>query len=167
MHDENCRNFRLSYLFMWTLPLTLECEVGIDHIQHWKVHEEWNPFHGRLHASNSLFWHAKTDECVQDLKIPLKSSSFACETYSNFFAFFSVICCPFSSFVIRWLTYGCNERIFDSPPFIYNKIFLKKTLVEVCSPHLYASFGTFCAQIGQLFEAQWIFQACLKIDKSL
>ena len=30
----------------------------------------------------------------------------------------------------------------------------EKTLVEVSSPHLYASFGTFCAQISQLFEAQ-------------
>ena len=33
-----------------------------------------------------------------------------------------------------------------------------KTLIEVCSPHLYASFGTFCVQIGQLFEAQWVFK---------
>ena len=29
------------------------------------------------------------------------------------------------------------------------------------------SFGTFWVQIGQLFEAQWIFEVCLKIDKSL
>ena len=28
---------------------------------------------------------------------------------------------------------------------------LGKTLIEVCSLHLYASFGTFCVQIGQLF----------------
>ena len=28
-----------------------------------------------------------------------------------------------------------------------------KTLIEVGSSHLYASFGTFCVQIGQLFEA--------------
>ena len=27
-------------------------------------------------------------------------------------------------------------------------------LIEVCSSHLYASFGTFCVQIGQFFEAQ-------------
>ena len=38
--------------------------------------------------------------------------------------------------------------------FIYNKIFLKKTLREVSNSHLYASFGTFCVQIGQLSEAQ-------------
>ena len=25
--------------------------------------------------------------------------------------------------------------------------------MEVGSPHIYASFGTFCAKIGQLFEA--------------
>ena len=29
-----------------------------------------------------------------------------------------------------------------------------KTLIEVRSPHLYASFGTFYAKIGPLFEAQ-------------
>ena len=32
----------------------------------------------------------------------------------------------------------------------------EKTLNKVWSPYLYASFGTFCAQIGQLFEAQWV-----------
>ena len=37
-----------------------------------------------------------------------------------------------------------------------------KTLIEVCSPHLYASFGTFCVQIGQLFEAQWVFKVFWK-----
>ena len=29
-----------------------------------------------------------------------------------------------------------------------------KTLIEVCSLHLYASFGTFCVQIGQIFAPQ-------------
>ena len=42
------------------------------------------------------------------------------------------------------------------------QIFLKKNLKKI-----YASFGIFCVQIGQLFEAQQIFQGCLKIDKSL
>ena len=41
------------------------------------------------------------------------------------------------------------------------------THTEVCSPHLYASFGTFCDHIGQLLEAQWVFEACMKSDKSL
>ena len=39
-----------------------------------------------------------------------------------------------------------------------------KTLIEVRSPHLYASFGTFYAKIGPLFEAQWVFKECLKIE---
>ena len=52
-----------------------------------------------------------------------------------------------------FITYVCTERIFDSPTFMYNKILLKKTLVENVTSHLYASFGTFCVQIGQLFEA--------------
>ena len=33
-----------------------------------------------------------------------------------------------------------------------------KTLIEVGNLHLYASFGTFCVQIGQLYEAQWYFR---------
>ena len=43
----------------------------------------------------------------------------------------------------------------------------EEALKEACSPHLYASFDTFCAQIGQLFEAQWVFEVGLKIDKLL
>ena len=42
-----------------------------------------------------------------------------------------------------------------------------KTLIEVYSPHLYASLGTFCAHIGQSLEAQWILEVRMKIDKSL
>ena len=49
----------------------------------------------------------------------------------------------------------CADRIFDSPPFMKNKIFLKKTAIKVGSWHLYVSFGTFCVQFGQLFESQW------------
>ena len=33
-----------------------------------------------------------------------------------------------------------------------------KTLIKVCSLHLYASFGTFCVQIGQLLVPQWVFK---------
>ena len=33
-----------------------------------------------------------------------------------------------------------------------------KTLIEVCSLHLYASFGTFCVKIGQIFAAQRVFK---------
>ena len=43
----------------------------------------------------------------------------------------------------------------------------EKTLKEVLILYLYASFGTFSVQIGQLFEAQWIFEVSLKIGKSL
>ena len=51
--------------------------------------------------------------------------------------------------------------------YIHQNIF-EKTIIEVCNSHLYASFGNFCDQIGQLFEAQWLFVVlCLKIDKSL
>ena len=43
----------------------------------------------------------------------------------------------------------------------------EKTFIKVCSPYLYASFGKFCVQIGQLFEAQRFFEKCLKTVKSL
>ena len=59
--------------------------------------------------------------------------------------------------------YVCTELIFDSPQ---QNIF-EKNLMEICSPYLYDSFGTFCAQICQLFEAQWVFEICLVIEKSL
>ena len=38
------------------------------------------------------------------------------------------------------------------------KNIFEKTLFEVGSSHLYDSFGTFCVQIGQLFEAQGDFK---------
>ena len=44
------------------------------------------------------------------------------------------------------LTVHVQQNVFD------------KTHIEICSPHLYASFGTFCFQIGQLFVAQWVFK---------
>ena len=34
----------------------------------------------------------------------------------------------------------------------------EKTHIEVCNPHIYASFGFFCVQIGQSFTAQWVFK---------
>ena len=53
------------------------------------------------------------------------------------------------------LTYVMNEfSTADCSCTIQQNIF-GITLTEVCSPHLYVSFGTFCVQIGQLFEALW------------
>ena len=46
------------------------------------------------------------------------------------------------------------------------KYFWKKS-IEFCSSHIYTSFGTFCVQIGQFLEAQWVFEKCLKTVKSL
>ena len=55
--------------------------------------------------------------------------------------------------------YVCKERIVEN--------IFEKTLIEVCSLNLYyASFGTFCSQIDQIFEAQWVFELSLKIDNS-
>ena len=46
---------------------------------------------------------------------------------------------------------------------MYNNIF-EKTPIEVCSSHIYASFGNYCVQIGQLFEVQWDFKLTEKIE---
>ena len=43
----------------------------------------------------------------------------------------------------------------------------EKTLIEDGSSNICASFGTFCIQIGQLLEAQWVFEKCMKTVKSL
>ena len=43
---------------------------------------------------------------------------------------------------------------FRQPTAHVQKIIFWKTSTEVCSPHLYASFGTFYTQIGQLFQSQ-------------
>ena len=43
----------------------------------------------------------------------------------------------------------------------------EQTLIKDVGLSLYASFDTFCVQIGQLFESQWAFEECLNIDKSL
>ena len=42
----------------------------------------------------------------------------------------------------------------------------EKTPVEAGSSHLCDSFGTFYVQIGTLFEAQWVFDKCMKTVKS-
>ena len=34
----------------------------------------------------------------------------------------------------------------------------KKTPTEVSSPHIYASFDTFCVQVRLKFEPQWVFK---------
>ena len=60
----------------------------------------------------------------------------------------------------------CNDRIFDNRLSMYvQQTIFEITPVEVCSPSLCASFGTFCDQIGQLFKVQRVFEVYLKIDK--
>ena len=50
--------------------------------------------------------------------------------------------------------YVCTERIFDNQEFVCNKNVLKNLFVIIYCSHIYASFGTFCVQIGQLFTTQ-------------
>ena len=47
---------------------------------------------------------------------------------------------------------------FRQPTVHFQQIIFEITFIEVGSSHLYASFGTFWVQIGQLVEAQWDFK---------
>ena len=53
----------------------------------------------------------------------------------------------------RGVTYELNEFL-TADHSCTTIFFFEKTTIEVCSPQLYASFGTFYAKIGQLFVAQ-------------
>ena len=53
------------------------------------------------------------------------------------------------------LTVGVQQNIFE------------QTLIEIGSLNLYTFIGTFCVQVGWLFESQWAFEECLNIEKSL
>ena len=53
--------------------------------------------------------------------------------------------------------YVCTEQILAADCSCTTKYFLKDSY-KICSLNLYASFDTFCFQIGQLFEAQWDFK---------
>jgi len=64
---------------------------------------------------------------------------------------------------VRVITYVCTvwfselDTLLTATHLCATKYFWKK-ITEVCSPHLYASFGTPCVQIVQLFKAQWVFK---------
>ena len=60
-----------------------------------------------------------------------------------------------------------ETRNFWQPTVHEQQNIFEKILIKVGSSHIYTSFGTFCVQIGQLFEAQWVFEKCLKAVKSL
>ena len=53
---------------------------------------------------------------------------------------------------------------FWQPTVHVQKNVFEKTLIKDGSSHLYAYFGFFCVQIGQLFEAQWDFKLSEKFE---
>ena len=98
-----------------------------------------------------------------DAQWPTKYSDFTL----NLFNIAHILAFPFSllfafSIIFR---YVLNEFLTVDRSCITK--YFWKTLIEAGSSHLYSSFGTFCVQIGQLFEAQWVFEKCLKTVKSL
>ena len=50
-------------------------------------------------------------------------------------------------------TYAMNENLTARPP---------KKLIKVHSPLSNTSFGSFCVQIGELFEPHWVFEDSVK-----
>ena len=128
---------------------------------------------------------------VQNMKISLKSSRLVCDIDIDFtfLAFFSVVSVYISINPLIFLFFlsfipihplpphtdstkinrpGHNIRMywtnFRQPTAHVKQNIFGKILIENCSPHLYASFGSFYAKIGPLFEEQWVFKVCLKID---
>ena len=57
-----------------------------------------------------------------------------------------------------------NWTNFRQPTAHVKQNIFEKTLTEESSPYLYASFGTFCAQIGQLADAQWVFEYSQEVE---
>ena len=57
----------------------------------------------------------------------------------------------------------CWTNFWQPTILVQQNIFIK-TLIEFVSLHIYASFGTFCVQIGQFFEAQWDFKLSEEFD---
>ena len=86
---------------------------------------------------------------------------------ANFFSIFTSL----GTLTRKNMNLPCSIRMywtnFWHPNVNVQQNIFEKTLIEVGCSHLYASFGTFCVQIGQLFAAQWIFETCLKFNKSL
>ena len=56
---------------------------------------------------------------------------------------------------------------FPQPKLRVQQSISEKTVLQVCTSYIHASFGTFCVRIGKLFEAQVAFGECLNIDNSL
>ena len=86
--------------------------------------------------------------------LPCKNSIFCCEsTKANAFSYTysTKINRPGYNISMYWTN-------FRQPNAHAQQNIFGKTLTEVGSPHIYASVGTFCVQIGQLFAAQWVFK---------
>ena len=49
-----------------------------------------------------------------------------------------------------------NELVFDGLQLTYNRLFLKKFLIEVFSSRLHASFASFCTQMVPLVDIQCV-----------
>ena len=61
---------------------------------------------------------------------------------------------------LRWRPIRTDSTKINCPGYnvhVYWTNIFEKTLIDICSPHLYASFGTFC-QFGKYFAACWVFK---------
>ena len=95
---------------------------------------------------------------IQTVKVFTKMPFFAISVnlkQSIFMSFCSEllrVCYDIQCLAKTWIyltAYLYTERIFESQPFIYNKIFWKKLLQKMV---LYASLGTFCVHIWSIIQ---------------
>ena len=109
-------------------------------------------FHRKLLHLSVTIWNRKYRHLLQ---LPSQTTLKLLKLLKlNKLTFYDNIQCPAKTWF--YLTpYVCTERIFDSRPFLYRNKYIE---TEIDSSHLYSSFGTFCVQIGSLFESQWDFE---------
>ena len=92
--------------------------------------------------------------------LPFRKNINSFEPLSNIWSFVCKVCKATDSTKIN--RPGPNIRMywtnFRQPTAHLQQDIFEKILIEVGSLHLYASFGTFCVQIGQLFAPQWVFK---------
>ena len=78
-----------------------------------------------------------------------------------------ISCLQYHSKTTMWcITYVCNEQIFDSPPFIYNKTFLTKNTQEFVVQIFMLRLAPFAFKLVNYSKHKRAFEECLNMDKS-
>ena len=102
-----------------------------------------------------LCWFLRTSfPSILLFRVPFFLSVYEVQFFVFLFLLFSHRLFPIYTDSTKINRLGHNIRMywtnFRQPTAHVQQNIFEKTLIEVCSPHLYASFRTFCVQIGQL-----------------